>query len=151
MTNIRRSPSSDQTIPFDGLAALDGQLALFDLVQPPKGGTNAERFVAFHAANPHIFAALYTIAAAARRSGWRRGSIALYYERLRWSWAVRTNGGDYKLANAHRAFYARALMAYDPALVGFFRLSAQDEPWTPDLAALGLVQLRSEEAAGADL
>lgn len=146
MTQIRRSPSPDQTIPFDGLAALDGQLALFDLIATPKGGTLAERFIAFHTLNPHIFSALHTIAATARRSGWKRGSIALYYERLRWSWAVRTMGGEYKLANAHRAFYARALMAFDPALVGFFRLSMQDEPYTPDLAALNLVQLRSEGA-----
>lgn len=140
-TNIRRVPNSGNVIKTDAQARIDGQLALFDLLPIPKGGTNTERFIAFHNANPHVFAALYQLANAARRGGWKRGSIALYYERIRWSWAVRTCGDDYKLANAHRAFYARALMAYDPQLVGFFRLSSQDEPYTPDLAQLGLVQL----------
>jgi len=148
-SQIRRVPNAGEVIRADALARIDGQLALFDLLPISKGGTLTERFIAFHNANPHIFRALHQLASATRRDGWRHGSIALYYERLRWSWAVRTNGGDYKLANAHRAFYARALMAYDPQLVGFFRLSAQDEPYTPDLSALGLVQLPGPDAQDA--
>lgn len=150
-TTIRRVPNVGEIIKADAQARIDGQLALFDLLPIPKGGTNAERFIAFHNANPHVFSALYHLAINARRAGWKRGSIALYYERIRWSWAVRTNGDDYKLANAHRAFYARALMAYDDELAGFFRLSAQDEPWTPDLTALGLTARSSGEAERADL
>lgn len=112
---------------------MDDQVFLFPLEDYDRSGTMEERFYAFHEANPHVFEALFRLARAARRDGWKVTSINLFFERLRWDWAVRTKGEDYKLNNNYRAFYARAIMKTDPALNGLFRTREQKEEFEPDM------------------
>lgn len=109
-----------------------------------------EHFLAFHKANPHVFFALHSIAIEQVREGWKRGSINMLFERLRWLWAVRTRGDEeYVLNNNHRAFYARYLMRYDGRLDGFFRIREQSNDVRIVMVDLGLMQLcRGCDGAG---
>lgn len=84
----------------------------------------AQAFDAFHASNPQVYLNLRALALEARAAGVVRGNIALLTERLRAS-AVATTGGPYKVDNSFRAFYARLLMANEPALQGFFQIRAE--------------------------
>lgn len=114
------------------------QLDLFDIQSYDTSGDMAARFTSFHLKNPHVFSALHKLSSKAKALGWKKGSINLFFERLRWDYAIKTQGSKYKLCNDHRAFYARVLMAYDPDLEGFFRTRGQSSTYTPDLEALGL-------------
>lgn len=87
------------------------------------------RFRVFHAANPHVYVQLRSLALAARRRGVRRIGIGQLFEVLRWNTMLRTRGNEFKLNNDFRAPYARLLMASDPFLAGMFetRRSRVDE------------------------
>jgi len=78
------------------------------------------RFEQFHAENPHVMAKLREIALAVKRSGKKQFGIAALFERLRWISEFETSNDAYKLNNSLRAPYARALMAQEPDLRGFF-------------------------------
>lgn len=78
-----------------------------------------QRFQAFHAENPHVYAKLRELALQACASG-RKMGIAALFERLRWLSQVETAGDPYRLNNSYRAPYARLLMAREPSLRGFF-------------------------------
>jgi len=85
----------------------------------------AERFEAFHQANPHVYRALLDIARGIKRQGWRRASISLLFERLRWLRLIQTRGQDrYKLNNNYQPFYAR-LLTMEPGLEGFLQTRRQ--------------------------
>jgi hypothetical protein len=98
--------------------------------------TQAEQFEAFHRMNPAVLRAIVRIARDQRNAGWERGSINLIYERLRWLWAIQTQGSAYRLNNNHRAYYARLAMSADPVLDGYFEVRRQptegDGGWSPD-------------------
>ena len=100
------------------------------------------RFEAFHRQNPHVLDAVISLSKRTRDAGRKRGSISQIFEVLRYTYSLRTAGSDYKLANAHRAFYARIVMALHPELSGeekpFFLLSMQRNPYTIDWEALNL-------------
>ena len=81
--------------------------------------TTAERFEAFHAANPHVYRCLREKALELRRQGITRWGIKGLWEVVRWSRA-RTTGDFRKLNNNFPAFYARLLMRQEPELAGFF-------------------------------
>ena len=127
----------------DNRSDLHAQITLFEITPTTARGPLEAQFVAFHNANPHVFEACHSLALAMVDNGFRRGSIGLIFERLRWLWAAKTRGDSYKLRNAMRAFYARALMAYDPRLEGFFVTARQrsGERYEPDLDALNLSPL----------
>jgi hypothetical protein len=83
--------------------------------------TIAERFAAFHELNPHVYAALRTLALRLHGTGRRRGSINQLFEVLRYEYSMRTQGGDgYKLNDNFRALYARMLMENEQDLAGWF-------------------------------
>lgn len=100
------------------------------------------KFEAFHRQNPHVLGSIVSLAKRTRDAGRTRGSISQIFEILRYSYSLRTEGDDYKLANAHRAFYARVVMALHPELSSkdkpFFLLSRQAEPYVIDWEALNL-------------
>ncbi len=99
------------------------QLSLFaSVIQPEyrREMTIAERFEAFHAANPHIAAHLAQMALALRRQGRTRYGIKALVEALRFQYAVQTTGDDFKINNDFTAHYARLLMREHPALADFF-------------------------------
>lgn len=93
--------------------------------------TLAGRFQQFHNANPLVYASIRAIAMKMLASGWKRGSINMIFERLRWEHAIVTRGDAYKLNNSYRAFYARMLMAAEPTLDGFFSVRSQQDEWSP--------------------
>lgn len=72
-----------------------------------------ERFMAFHAANPHVLDALEALAAQwlARHP---KVSVKALVERLRWESGISTTGDPYRLNNSWTAFYARLLVERRP-------------------------------------
>lgn len=137
---MRDVPSQQTVSKMEQLETM--QLTLFAIKSPDtQGDSNEERFINFHRANTHVFSALYKLAKAAHNEGWKRGSINLLFERLRWSYALQTKGGKYKLSNSLRAYYARAIMEYDARLKGFFVIKSQDDEYSVDLEKLGLVAM----------
>lgn len=82
----------------------------------------ADRFEAFHRANPHVFDAIVRVSRNLRDAGARRGGMKMVFERLRWLYALKTGGDAYKLNNDFTALYARKVMDERNDLEGFFRL-----------------------------
>jgi hypothetical protein len=95
-------------------------------------------FERFHRANPHVYTTLLRLARQWRDSGKFTAGIELFYSRARWELSLAIEGdGLFQLANAHRAFYARALMICNPELDGMFRLcdAPEADAWAAQLAA----------------
>jgi len=88
-------------------------------------GSLFDQFLLFHIANPEILGILENIALDLLNQGWKKGSINLIFERVRWLYAIQTQGDKYKLNNNHRAFYARLIMMINPDLDGFFSIRYQ--------------------------
>lgn len=82
------------------------------------------QFREFHAANPHVYQKLREIALFVRARGHRRFGVKALFERLRWISLFETTGDPYRLNNNYTAYYARLLMAREPALAGLFELRA---------------------------
>jgi hypothetical protein len=103
------------------------QLDLIPPINPihrVRGQSLEDQFTAFHAANPQVHAALRALALSMRRRGVRKAGIGQLFEVLRWQYALQTNGGDFKLNNNFRSFYAR-LLDNEPELHGLFELRVQ--------------------------
>lgn len=100
------------------------QLPLLPQMQQPAYEpemTIQERFEAFHAANPHVYRLLRSLALEMRNIGIHRSGVKFLVERLRWDYLVQTRGREkFKLSNDFTSRYARLLMAQEPALEGFF-------------------------------
>lgn len=80
-----------------------------------------KNFVQFHNDNPEIYTELVTMARRLQRRGRRKIGIGMLFEVLRWNYYITTISNDeYKLANAHRAFYVRLIEQEEPDLRGFF-------------------------------
>jgi hypothetical protein len=99
------------------------QLALEfpDLVTPDYEPemTLADKFAAFHAANPHVADALEHLAEEWFAAGNQRIGVKALFERLRWEAGVRTAASDgYVLNNNHTAFYGRLLLDRHPEWAG---------------------------------
>lgn len=112
-------------------------------IEEDSGKTDLQlRFEAFHRQNPHVLDAVISLSKRTRHAGRTRGSISQIFEVLRYTYALRTTGENFKLANAHRAFYARVVMALHPELSAedkpFFLLSKQVNPYIIDWEALNL-------------
>ena len=81
-------------------------------------------FENFHAANPHVYDTLVFFARQWTATGRTKLGVAMLVERARWDLSIRTESEDeYKIANAHRAFYARLIMWREPDLRGLFNIS----------------------------
>lgn len=107
----------------------DLQPSLFQPVAVPANldpdATLAEQFEAYHARNPHVYRAIVRMARDLRRKGVTRWGIANLVEKLRFDYAVMTDGDEFRLNNNYRAFYARLIMQNEPDLAGFFELRTQ--------------------------
>lgn len=84
----------------------------------------AEKFEAFHLANPSVYAAwLYVARTTLRRTGARRLGLSQVMEIVRWRISVETEGaGEFKVSDASKTFYARLSMIDDPDLDGKFAI-----------------------------
>lgn len=98
-------------------------LPLFDQ-QPdtPKAPRQPRQsFDDFHAANPHVWVRLVSLAeeyAAMRRPF----GVKALVERMRWDASLRTNGRPFKIDNSLTAQYARKLYETRPDLRQWFRV-----------------------------
>lgn len=139
--------SGEQNV--EGLWGPDGPLqshgedafAVRPLVAPSiMKGSMAERFEEFHRQNPHVYQAIVRIAHDLKGRGFSKCSIWLIFNRLRWLYAIQTQGDEFRLNNNFTAYYARTVMAANADLDGFFEVRKHkgQEPYLPDLAALGL-------------
>ena len=86
-----------------------------------------EKFLEFHSKHPEVYAALSKFA-----HQWRdrkgpdaRLGIKLVSARVRWELSLGAKDETPRLNNNHSAFYARLLMAREPALDGMFFLKKQ--------------------------
>jgi hypothetical protein len=87
-----------------------------------KEATIQDRFEAFEKANPHVYAALRTLALQMLGNGVRQYGIKGLFEILRWQFALQTNGEPFRLCNDYTSRYARLLIERNPELDGFFEL-----------------------------
>lgn len=78
------------------------------------------RFAEFHQANPHVYGRLVEMARDWKAAGYEHGSIAMFYEALRYETGVATHGDQFRLNNSFRSRYARLVEATVPDLIGFF-------------------------------
>lgn len=86
--------------------------------------TLADKFAAFHQANPHVADALEALADQWLTSHARVGTKALI-ERLRWESGIQTHGSEWRLNNSWTAFYSRLLLERRPEWVGRIQLREQ--------------------------
>jgi hypothetical protein len=84
--------------------------------------TLAERFAAFHEANPHVADALEHLADQWFAAGNKRASVDALFHRLRWESGITTQGDPYVLNSSYTAFYARLLIARRPEWASAFAL-----------------------------
>lgn len=70
--------------------------------------------------NPHVFELFKKYSRIALEAGRDQYSANAIFERIRWHTDIETKGEEFKISNNYRAFYARKLMAEDPAYKGFF-------------------------------
>lgn len=92
--------------------------------EAPKGSSSWSRWSAFHAANPHVYALLVTLAREYKaRVGNDRLSVSLLFQRARWEIMVQTSTTDsYRLNDHYVPYYAREIMGREADLLGAFEL-----------------------------
>lgn len=93
--------------------------------------TWAEKFEAFHRANPHVLRALFSVCEAMMNAGARRWSIKGAFETLRFHAALKTRGDEYKLNNYFTAYYSRLMAAINPVYTTFFTQRSMSDDWNP--------------------
>lgn len=79
--------------------------------------TIAERFAAFHEANPHVADLLEHYAAQWLAAGNKLVGVKALIERLRWEAGTQTTATDYRLNNSFTSHYARLLIERRPEWV----------------------------------
>lgn len=105
------------------------QLTLFDaspeFVVPTvhAKATHAERFEAFHAANPWVYVALVRLARDEHERGAERCGMKYLFEVLRWHYRRATSGDpEFKLNNNLTSRYARLIAKQEADLADLFEL-----------------------------
>jgi len=89
---------------------------------PEEGQTIEQAFRAFHELNPHVYDELVVLARGLVRAGRERIGIKMLFEVMRWHYALRTVGDDFKLNNNFHSRYARLIDECEPDLKGVFEL-----------------------------
>lgn len=84
--------------------------------------TIQQRFEAFHKQNPHVYAALRSLAFQMRGNGVKAYGIKGLTERVRWEFSMQTKGETFKICNSYTSRYARLLIKNEPELRDFFEL-----------------------------
>lgn len=81
-----------------------------------------ERFRAFHAQNPHVYARVVELVVDAVLRGDRRIGVGALFEQLRYSERTETHGDRYRLNNDYRAPMVRLLLEEHPEWSDLFEL-----------------------------
>ena len=98
--------------------------------------TVEDKFLAFHAANPHVYAHFKKFAAQAIKAGVKRMSSKLIIERIRWEAAVSTTGAGWSVAgkkaflidNRFTCHYSRMFMKDYPKAGAIFEIRTIKTP-----------------------
>ena len=81
-----------------------------------------EAFLAFHHANPQVWALFRRFSMDAKAAGWDHYSSTAVFERIRWHVQIEIKSeGELKLNNNFKAYYARMMHIMEPSMDGFFR------------------------------
>ena len=96
-----------------------------ELFKPAPTSPNAIAWEDYHRAHPEVYQRFVRFTKQAIDAGRRNYSARVIIERIRWETELET-GGDFKLPNAHVAFYSRLFMEDHPAHAGFFRTAQSD-------------------------
>ncbi|MFE2346141.1 hypothetical protein [Kitasatospora cineracea] len=99
------------------------------IIQPQAGTarqqTIQERFEQFHALNPWVLADLERLTADCLDSKFRRVSLGMLFELIRYSYGRATLGSDdFALNNDYRSRYARLLIEQHPEWAPYFEVRA---------------------------
>jgi hypothetical protein len=78
------------------------------------------KFNNFHAKNPAVYENMVKMARDLRATGHKRIGMQMLIEVIRWQSMIQTTDADFKLNNDYGAYYARRIMAENPALDGIF-------------------------------
>lgn len=105
---------------YNPLTPMNDQLGLFSKRKSRADQIYAE-FEVFHKANRDIWGLFKSYADQARACGRKCYSANAIFERIRWFLDIETKGGDFKLNNNFRAYYARMYHVATPQADGFFR------------------------------
>jgi hypothetical protein len=113
----------------------DGSLPLFDQpwnkpVAKDVGRSLEGSFRRYHAKNPHVLGLFIEQARRAYARGVRKAGAKDIAETLRWHSDFGADS-DFKIPNAHVAFYARLVLHRAPDLGDFFDLATQKYPFDP--------------------
>lgn len=91
-------------------------------VTPAPAATIADRFAAFHAANPWVADHLERLAVDDLANGAQRIGVKHYVEVLRWQHRRATTGAPFKFDNSLTSHYARLLIERRPELADVIEL-----------------------------
>ena len=84
-----------------------------------------KRFTEFHDANRYIYAALMHKAEEQLEEGWRKSSVWLILNIIRWGPGTTIDTeSQYKISNDYFAYYARLLIAHQPKFVNWIEIKA---------------------------
>lgn len=86
--------------------------------------TTYEKFLLFHAQNPHVLDRLIGLAHELCAAGQTRLSIQMLFEVLRYETALQTSGDQFKLNNNYSSYYVRLIQGVDPAIGDLFETRA---------------------------
>lgn len=75
----------------------------------------------FHKNNPQIYELIKKFTYEVIKVGRKSYSINAIFERVRWHTTIETSGGDFKISNNHRAYYARFFLKEHPEYPNFFK------------------------------
>jgi hypothetical protein len=87
-----------------------------------------QRFLAFHDANPEVYAALVRLAREARYRGATKLGLRQLWEVMRWEQGNFGVDDDYQLNDNFISRYARMIMRDEPDLTGIFELRTLHSP-----------------------
>lgn len=116
---------------------------LLDLI-PRQGKSPAQRFLEFHAKNPHVYGHLLRFTREAKDAGLTKVGLSTLLGRVRWYLQIEVDTTDsYRLNDHYGPFYARTIMYVNLDLDGMFDLRearADDDPaaWLPTAARIAL-------------
>ncbi len=85
-----------------------------------KKETIEQRFNRFHSRNPHVYEAIVAICKGLKQANVHEFGMKGIFERMRWEYAIRTQGEKYKLNNIFTSYYSRMVMDREPGFAGFF-------------------------------
>lgn len=79
-------------------------------------------FWKFHDENPQVYVLLRRLALEWKDSGRKKLGMKALFERARWDFSLETTTTAPVLNNNYTPYYARLLMAREPALAGLFNI-----------------------------